>query len=101
MYEQTGSCPFIRICESYQTMLEIESKLVYNRRMFLKKKEWDSDQEFNLYMDEYSREINNIKRSTERCYSNHKRCLRYWQLMQLREKEEFDQPLKNTPLTEN
>ena len=72
-------------CESYQRKMTIENKLIHERRTFFSSKSWESESEYNRSMKEFSIGIENVRQSTIKCYKNFKRCLRYWQLLKLKE----------------
>jgi hypothetical protein len=59
--------------------MRIEKKLFKERREFLSKTSHLERVEYNAVMGDYQSKFMSLTRIEERCSSNHKRCLRFWQ----------------------
>jgi hypothetical protein len=93
MLEVTGLCPFLETCETRRDRTRIEKRLLKERREFFSKSSYLERVEYNAFMSEYQRNFADINRIQERCSSNHKRCLRFWQKSRLVNRDETsDQP---------
>lgn len=79
MYEHTGVCPFIDLCEYFMTIQKIERDINHSRReiaSLIQNTENNYDEEFKDIQLKYE----SINRIRKRCYENHGHCLRYWSL---------------------
>jgi hypothetical protein len=79
MLENTDFCPFHKICETREDRIRIEKRLLKERREFFSESSYLDRVEYNAFMSDYERYFESIHRIQERCTSNHKRCLRFWQ----------------------
>jgi hypothetical protein len=68
--------------------MRIEKRLLKERREFFSKSSYLERVEYNAFMSEYQRNFTDINRIQERCSSNHKRCLRFWQKERLLNRDE-------------
>jgi hypothetical protein len=88
MLEATGLCPFLETCETRRDRLRIEKRLLKERKDFFSNSSFLERVEYNAFMSEYQRRFTDINRIQERCSSNHKRCLRFWQKSRLENTDE-------------
>ena len=87
MLESTGFCPFQEICETHRDHHRIQRRLYKERRESLSKASYLERVEYNSFMDEYQRKFMSLNRIEERCSSNYRRCLRFWQILRLRNRD--------------
>ena len=88
MFEGTGLCPFHETCETRRDRMRIEKKLLKERRKFFSEASYLERLEYNTFMSDYQKNYTSINRIQERCSSNHKRCLRFWQKLRLENRDE-------------
>ena len=88
MFEATGLCPFHETCETRRDRIRIEKKLLKERREFFSEASYLERLEYNTFMSDYQKNYTSINRIQERCSSNHKRCLRFWQKLRLENRDE-------------
>ena len=79
MYETTDRCPFYKICETHLDLMRIQNELIKERRESITETSYLERVEYNTIMSDYQRKNISIDRIEERCSSNYKRCLRFWQ----------------------
>jgi hypothetical protein len=79
MLETTGFCPFHETCETRRDSMRFEKRLLNERREFYSDASYLDRVEYNTFMSDYQRNFTSIIRIQDRCSSNHKRCLRFWQ----------------------
>jgi len=89
MLEATGLCPFHETCETRRDRMRIEKKLLKERREFFSEASYLERLEYNTFMSDYQKNYTSINRIQERCSSNHKRCLRFWQKLRLENRDEL------------
>ncbi len=89
MLETTGLCPFHETCETRRDLMRFEKRLLKERREFYSDASYFERVEYNTFMSDYQRSFLSITRIQERCSSNHKRCLRFWQRLSLENKVEM------------
>jgi hypothetical protein len=89
MLETTGLCPFHKTCETRRDLMVLEKRLLNERREFFSDASYLERVEYNTFMSDYQRSFTSINRIQDRCSSNHKRCLRFWQKMRLVNKDEM------------
>ena len=63
--------------------MRIEKRLVKERREFFSEISFLERVEYNTVMSDYERQFMSLNRIQERCSSNRKRCLRFWQKLRL------------------
>lgn len=93
MHEKTGRCPYINHCRDIQTRRRVEAKLIQERRDLYSRYTDVNHVDYNGAMEEYRKNLDNIKRAIERCHDSHRRCLRFWQLRRREEEEAYMQPI--------
>jgi hypothetical protein len=59
--------------------MRFEKSLLKERREFFSDASYLERVEYNTFMSDYQRSFTSINRIQDRCSSNHKRCLRFWQ----------------------
>ena len=84
MLESTGFCPFQEICETRRDLHRIQRRLYKERRESLSEASYLDRVEYNAFMGDYQRKFMSLNRIEERCSSNYRRCLRFWQIFRLR-----------------
>ncbi len=89
MLESTGLCPFHATCETQLDLNRIQKRLCKERRESLSETSYLERGEFNAVMDDYQRKIMSLSRIEERCSSNYRRCLRFWQKVRQENKVEL------------
>ena len=89
MLETTGLCPFHETCETRRDLMRFEKRLLKERREFYYDSSFLERFEYNTFMSDYQRNFTSIMRIQERCSSNSKRCLRFWQILRLENKDEM------------
>jgi hypothetical protein len=96
MLETTGLCPFHETCETRRDLMRIEKRLLKERREFYSDVSYLERVEYNTFQSDYQRNFRSIGRIQERCSSNSRRCLRFWQKVRLVNKDEMiGQPAQN------
>ena len=94
MLEPSGLCPFLNNCQSREDQKRIEKKLREERRETFSSIPYLERVEYNSRMKDFEYKFASLNRIEERCLSNHKRCLRFWQKWRSDEKVEMrDQPV--------
>jgi hypothetical protein len=88
MLETTGLCPFLKTCETRSDRMRIEKRLLKERKEFFSESSYLERVKYNTFMSEYQRHFLDMNRIQERCSSNHKRCLRFWQKLRLVNRDE-------------
>ena len=89
MLESTGPCPFLETCETQLDLNRIQRRLYKERREFLSEISYLERVEFNAVMGDYQRRFMSLSRIEERCSSNYRRCLRFWQKVRLENGDEM------------
>lgn len=89
MLESTGLCPFQEVCETRRDLMRFEKRLLKERRDFFSDASYLEQVEYNAFMRDYQRSFTSIIRIQERCSSNSRRCLRFWQKVRLENKVEM------------
>jgi hypothetical protein len=89
MLETTGFCPFHVTCETRRDLKRFEERLLKERRDFYSDVSFLERVEYNTFQSDYQRNFKSIDRIQERCSSNSRRCLRYWQILRLKNKDEM------------
>jgi hypothetical protein len=89
MLESTGLCPFHETCETRRDLMVFEKRLLNERREFFSDASYLERVEYNTFMSDYQKNFMSINRIQDRCSSNHKRCLRFWQKVRLVNKDEM------------
>ena len=89
MLETTGLCPFHETCETQLDLNRIQRRLYKERRKSLSEISYLERVEFNAVMGDYQRKFRSLRRIEERCSSNYRRCLRFWQKVRLENKVEM------------
>jgi hypothetical protein len=87
MLESTGLCPFIEACKTRRDLMRFEKRLLKDRREFYSDASYLERVEYNNFMSDYQRSFTSIMRIQERCSSNSRRCLRFWQILRLENKD--------------
>ena len=87
MLESSGLCPFLETCETRLDLNRIQKKLYKERREFLSETSHLERVEYDAVMGDYQRKFMNLNRIEERCSSNFRRCLRFWQKTRLENKD--------------
>ena len=88
MLESTGLCPFHATCKTRRDLRRFEKRLLKERREFYSDASYLERVEYNTFMSDYQRSFMSIMRIQERCSSNSRRCLRFWQILRLENKYE-------------
>ncbi len=89
MLETTGLCPFHETCETRRDLMRFEKRLLKERREFYFDASYLERVEYSTFMSDYQRSFLSITRIQERCSSNSRRCLRFWQKVRLENKNEM------------
>ena len=89
MLESTGLCPFHETCETQLDLNRIQRRLCKERRESLSEVSYLERVEFNAVMGDYQRKFMSLSRIEERCSSNYRRCLRFWQKVRHENKVEL------------
>jgi len=87
MLEPTGLCPFHETCETQLGLNRIQRRMYKERRKSLSETSYLERVEFNAVMSDYQRRFMSLSRIEERCTSNYRRCLRFWQKVRLENKD--------------
>jgi hypothetical protein len=94
MHETTGLCPFLKSCETRIDHRRIEKRLLKERRMFLAKTSFLDRVKYHDFMKNFEGSFNNLNRIDARCFSYYKKCLRFWQKCNHKNKPlDFNQPI--------
>ena len=100
MYETTDRCPFYKICETHLDLMRIQNVLIKERRESLTETSYLERVEYNTIMSDYQRKIISIDRIEERCSSNYKRCLRFWQTVRRENRDKMSAQLAHDMITQ-
>ena len=81
VYERTGLCPHTALCDSFSAIVNSESWMEKTLSGLRRAGRNALTQEEGGYTAEGLQErLLHMRRVKERCYSGHRRCLRFWQL---------------------
>jgi hypothetical protein len=89
MLETSGLCPFHETCETHLALIRIQRKLYKERRESWSESSYLELVENSAVMGDYQRKIKSLNRIEERCSSNSRRCLRFWQKLRLENRDEM------------
>ena len=81
VYERTGLCPHTAVCDSFSAIVNSESWMERTLSGLRRAGRNGLSQEEGGYTaDGLQERLLHMRRVKERCYSGHRRCLRFWQL---------------------
>jgi hypothetical protein len=81
VYERTGLCPYTAACDSFSAIVNSESWMEKTLSGLRRARRNALTQEEGGYTaDGLQDRLFHLMRVKERCYSGHRRCLRFWQL---------------------
>jgi len=81
VYERTGLCPHTALCDSFSAIVNSESWMERTLSGLRREGRNALTQEEGGYTaDGLQERLLHMRRVKERCYSGHRRCLRFWQL---------------------
>jgi len=81
VYERTGLCPHTALCDSFSAIVNSESWMERTLSGLRRAgRNALTHEEGGYTADGLQERLLNLRRVKERCYSGHRRCLRFWQL---------------------